>query len=63
MDDAYINATNLATQFITSMNKLPRVASLTSEYKDVVENLKDVYNDMNAYQRGYLGEENISRYR
>ena len=63
MDDAYINATNLATQFITSMNKLPRVASLTSEYKDVVENLKDVYNDMNAYQRGYLGEENISRYK
>lgn len=63
MDDAYINATNLATQFITSMNKLPRVASLTSEYKDVVENLKEVYNDMNSYQRGYLGEDNISRYK
>lgn len=63
LDGEYLNATTLATEFITSLNKLPRVASLTSEYKDVIQNLKDVYNDMSAYQRGYLGEENISKYK
>lgn len=63
MDGEYLNATNLATEFITSLNKLPRAASLTLEYKDVIQNLKDVYNDMNSYQRGYLGEENISKYK
>lgn len=63
MDDEYINATNLATQFITSLNKLPRVANLTSEFKDVVQNLKDVYEDMSVYQRGYLGDDNIAKYK
>jgi flagellar basal-body rod modification protein FlgD len=63
MDGEYLNATTLATEFITSLNKLPRAASLTLEYKDVIQNLKDVYNDMTSYQRGYLGEENISKYK
>ena len=35
MDGEYLNATTLATEFITSLNKLPRAASLTLEYKDV----------------------------
>ncbi len=63
MDGEYLNATTLATEFITSLNKLPRAASLTLEYKDVIQNLKDVYNDMTSYQRGYIGEENISKYK
>lgn len=63
IDDEYLNATSLATQFIESMSKLPRVANLTSEYKDVIQNLKDVYNDMTAYQRGYLGDENIQKFK
>ena len=63
MDDEYLNATSLATSFITSLNKLPRVTSLTSEYKDVIQNLKDVYNDMSVYQRGYLGDDNIKKYK
>lgn len=63
MDGEYLNATSLATQFITSLNKLPRVSALTSEFKDVIQNLKDVYNDMTVYQRGYLGEDNINKYK
>lgn len=63
IDGDYLNATNLATQFVTSLNKLPRVSALTSEYKDVIQNLKDVYNDMSAYQRGYLSEDNINKYK
>ena len=62
MDDEYVNATSLATQFITSLNKLPKVQALTQEYKDVIENLTDVYNDMTPYQKGYLGDDNIKKF-
>ena len=62
VDGEYMNAVNLANDFANSIGKLPQVAYLTSEYKDVIENLQNVYNDMSAYQRGYLSQDTINKY-
>ncbi len=62
VDDEYMNAVNLANDFTTSLGKLPQLAYLTSEYKDVLQNLTDVYNDMSVYQKSYLSKETIDKY-
>ena len=63
LDDEYLNAVNLAEDFTKSLEKLPNVSYLTSEYKDVVKNLTDVYNDMSAYQKGYLSQDTVNKYK
>ncbi len=62
VDETYMNAVQLAQDFKNSLDKLPALAYLTEEYKDVIENLSNVYGDMNAYERNYLGSETISRF-
>ena len=63
VDDNYNNAIMLATDFANSVNKLPNVAYLTPEYKDVIQNLKDVYEDMSSYQRGYIDSNTQAKYK
>ena len=63
VDEDYTNAINLATDFTNSLNKLPNLNYLTADYKDVVQNLTDVYNDMSPYQRGYLDSASVSKYK
>ncbi|MCR5419753.1 MAG: flagellar hook capping protein [Lachnospiraceae bacterium] len=63
VDEEYDNAMNLAKNFASSVEKLPNLAYLTSEYKDVVQNLTDVYNDMSSYQKGYLDSASVSKYK
>ncbi|MCR5357727.1 MAG: flagellar hook capping protein [Lachnospiraceae bacterium] len=62
VDEDYMNAVNLANDFTNSLNKLPQLALLTSEYKDVIENLTNVYNDMTAYQRSYLSQDTVNKF-
>ena len=63
MDENYSNALNLANDFKNSVNKLPAINSLTTDFKDVVQNLTDVYNDMSPYQKNYLDSNSVSRYK
>ncbi len=63
IDDNYNNAVQLATDFANSVNKLPNLSYLTTEFKDVVQNLTDVYNDMSSYQKGYLDSNAVSKYK
>ena len=63
VDENYSNALNLANDFKNSVNKLPAINSLTTDFKDVVQNLTDVYNDMSPYQKNYLDSNSVSRYR
>ncbi|MCR5508559.1 MAG: flagellar hook capping protein [Lachnospiraceae bacterium] len=62
VDEGYMNALNLANDFTASLGKLPQLAMLTGEYKDVIQNLQDVYNDMSAYQRSYLDKDTVDKY-
>ncbi len=59
VDETYLNAFNLAADFLGSMAKLPPIGELTTSYKDVLENLRNVYSDMTAYQQGFVNPESI----
>ncbi len=61
VDDQYLNAINLVDDFEKSLEKLPSLANLTIEYKDVVENLSKVYEDMDDYQKKYLKESDVEK--
>ena len=63
VDDNYSNAINLATDFANSVNKLPNLSYLTTDFKDVVQNLTDVYEDMSPYQKSYLDTNAVNKYK
>ena len=62
IDPEYSNALGLAEDFTNSLNKLPNISGLTPEYKSVIDNLSDVYNDMTPYQRGYLSKDTVDKF-
>lgn len=62
IDPEYSNAVGLADEFTFSLNKLPSLNGLTPEYKSVIDNLKDVYNDMTPYQKNYLSQDTVDKF-
>jgi len=60
VDEKYLNAYTLANDFATSFAKLPTIGNLTTAYKDVVENLRNVYNDMSEYEKGFISQDMLS---
>ncbi len=62
VDEDYLNAINLVADFEKSLKNLPNIEGLTTEYKDVITNLEQVYNDMNAYQKNYLTKDDVAKY-
>ncbi|MBO4890822.1 MAG: flagellar hook capping protein [Lachnospiraceae bacterium] len=60
VDEKYLNAYNLATDFNNSMNSLPTLANLTTSYRDVIDNLAAVLNDMSTYEKSFLSPVTLS---
>ncbi len=60
VDEKYLNAYNLSTDFMKSLASLPTLAQLTTSYRDVVDNLTSVYNDMSTYEKEFLAPSAIS---
>lgn len=54
VDEKYLNAYTLANEFVASLTKLPTLGNLTTGYKDVIENLRSVYNDMSDYEKTFV---------
>lgn len=54
VDEKYLNAYNLAGEFMSSLNSLPTLANLTTSYRDIVDNLSAVLNDMSTYEKSFL---------
>ncbi len=54
VDEKYLNAYNLAENFMKSLNDLPILASLTTNYRDVIDNLSNVLDDMDSYEKSFL---------
>ena len=54
VDEKYLNAYNLATEFMNSLNGLPTLAQLTTSYRDVIENLSTVLSDMSSYEKEFI---------
>ena len=60
VDEAYLNAYNLATNFSASLSALPTIGNLTTAYREVVENLSTVLNDMSSYEKSFVSQSQIS---
>ncbi|MCR4924097.1 MAG: flagellar hook capping protein [Lachnospiraceae bacterium] len=61
-DEKYANAGILAAEFEKSLGKLPKIGELTTAYKDVIDNLTAVFNDMTDYEKGFLSDDAKSAY-
>ena len=57
VDQEYLNAYNLASDISSALNKLPNIASISSADRKIIENLGQVYDDMTAYQKGFIPED------
>ncbi len=62
VDEKYLNAYNLANEFMSSLNNLPTLANLTTSYRDVIDNLTSVLGDMSNYEKGFLSTAAIADY-
>lgn len=60
VDEEYLSAYTLAEDFAASLAKLPSVGNLTASYKEVIENLRKVYEDMSDYQKGFVSKGQLS---
>ena len=60
VDQKYLNAYNLANDFMASLNSLPTLANLTTSYRDIVDNLTSVLEDMSTYEKEFLSAASIA---
>ena len=60
VDEKYLNAYNLANEFMSSLNALPTLATLTTSYKDIIDKLSGVLDDMSSYEKGFLSTASIA---
>ncbi len=56
-DPAYMEAYNLATEFVEKLNQLPNINTLELSDAAKVEELKEMYDNMNAYQKTFVAKE------
>ncbi len=56
-DPAYMEAYNLATEFVEKLNQLPNINALELSDAEKVEELKKMFDDMNAYQKTFVAKE------
>ena len=61
-DSTYMQASKVVEAFVTQMNKLPVTSKITGENLKSVEDLIVVYENMTAYQKEFLGDENTALY-
>ena len=59
VDEEYLNAYNLATEFTASLSSLPTIGNLTTAYREVVENLEQVLSDMTTYEKSFITQTSI----
>lgn len=56
-DQEYLTAYGLATDFVAAINQLPTIGNLTTAYKEGLENLRKVYDDMTDYQKSFIAND------
>ncbi len=63
VDLEYKQAFDKAYSFTLSLNMLPRVSAIDLSYKDKIEKLKEIYEGMNDYEKSFLAEDTVKRYK
>lgn len=59
IDETYYTAYNLALSFLTAMNQLPSLSSVTLDDKETITKLQEGFNSMSAYQQSFISNDYI----
>lgn len=62
-DPEYLLATRLADSFTTELNKLPKPELISEKHIEDIETLISVYDNMTSYQKDYISEETMNRFK
>lgn len=63
VDLDYKKAFDKAYDFTLMVNKLPAVTSIDLSYRDKIEKLTEIYEGMDDYEKSFLAEETVERYK
>ena len=58
-DPAYMEAYNLATEFVESINKLPGLAAVDLNDAEKITELNEQYNSMSEYEKSFVASEKV----
>ena len=56
-DEDYLAAYSLATEFAAAIKELPTIGNLTVAYSEGLASLREVYDDMTAYQKTFVASD------
>jgi len=56
-DEDYLAAYSLATEFVAAIKELPTIGNLTTAYSEGLASLREVYDDMTAYQKTFVASD------
>ncbi|MCQ2520180.1 MAG: flagellar hook capping protein, partial [Lachnospiraceae bacterium] len=59
IDQEYSEAYELGKRFVTAISSLPSMNDFTLDYEDAVKTLRETYDNMNAYQKSFIGEDAV----
>lgn len=62
-DTDYMEAVSLSEAFMASVAKLPDVKNLTAAWKEDVDNLVTVYNSLTSYQKSYISDDVLTKFK
>ena len=58
-DVEYLEAFDLATKWVTALNKLPSVANISVDEAEDIDKLKEQYDNMTDYQKSFIASEKV----
>lgn len=58
-DKEYLNAVELATEWVVAINKLPSVANVSMDEAEEIDRLKAAYDNMTDYQKTFIASEKV----
>lgn len=61
IDSNYSEAYNLAKKFVTALASFPAVADLTTDYSEALTTLRETYDNMSPYQKGFIASDVVKQ--
>ena len=59
VDAEYLEAYNMALDWVTTLNKLPSVANIDLADAETIDKLKETYDSMNSYQKTFVASDKV----
>ena len=63
VDKTYLDAYNKAYDFTVKLNKLPVLGAVDLTDAKVIDELRETYEGMNDYEKGFLAKDTVDRYK